>query len=165
MVWSPASNATLTLNVDGAFLSQLTKGGLGGALRDSRGIVHAAYQIAAPFVSSALHAELLAIKVGLQLLSLHNFQSVCIQSDCLLVVQDINGNSTNHTEYGTLIEDIQFMLQQLQQIHVSYTPRTCNKIAHRLANLAFESEQTMYWIQETPDCIRDIVLKELPPLT
>ncbi|XP_024178222.1 uncharacterized protein LOC112184181 [Rosa chinensis] len=162
--WSPESTVELTLNVDGAFLPQLPKGGLGKVLRNTSGEVQAAFQTAVQFVSSPMHAELLAIQSGLQLVRVLQFESVCIVSDCLLAVQDINNGSPILTEYGPLIEDIGFILQQLHPIKITYAPRACNKLAHRLASLAYESEQSVSWLHTIPDCIQDIVQQEIPPL-
>ncbi|KAM5569502.1 hypothetical protein ABKV19_016829 [Rosa sericea] len=163
--WKPSCTAEFKLNIDGAFMPQMTKGGIGGLLRTSNGSVAAAFHSVSQFVSSAYHVELLAIHVGLEFLQQHNFGSVTIETDCQTAVHDIYSCLAMPTVYGTLIEDIQATLKGLQQVQISYAPRTCNRAAHRLASIGFESEQYMLWLNTTPDCIWDLVQREIPTPT
>ncbi|XP_062010466.1 uncharacterized protein LOC133726836 [Rosa rugosa] len=89
------------------------------------------------------------------------FQSVSLY----VAVNDIHSYSSLHTGYGSLIEDIHRTLNSSQQVQICYAPCTCNMIAHRLASLAFESEQCRFWYNSTPDCIRDLIQKETPTPT
>ncbi|XP_024200518.1 uncharacterized protein LOC112203841 [Rosa chinensis] len=85
--WQAAD--TLKLNVDGAYLPQGTRGGVGGVLCDSNGQFRAAFSKPVCHVSSAQHTELLAIKVGLDLVQHMQLQNIIIEMDCLQAVTDI----------------------------------------------------------------------------
>ncbi|XP_024175479.1 uncharacterized protein LOC112181303 [Rosa chinensis] len=137
--WQSPAADTLKLNIDGAYVPHLTKGGIGGILRNSRGNVVAAFQRLVHFVSSAFHVELLATQAGLELIRRHNYRSVVIETDCQIAVQDICSASPVLTQYGTLIVDIQTTFKNLQLVRLCFGPRTCNRVAHRLAGIAFES--------------------------
>ncbi|XP_062011572.1 uncharacterized protein LOC133728174 [Rosa rugosa] len=70
--WEPPVGDVLKLNVDGAYLPQVPYEGTGGVLRNMQGQFVAAFVHRVDYISSPLHAELLAVKQGVQLLqSMH----------------------------------------------------------------------------------------------
>ncbi|PRQ56582.1 putative ribonuclease H-like domain-containing protein [Rosa chinensis] len=122
----------LCLNVDGAYVSSLQHGGIGGILRNEKGEFIAGFAYRVPNVSSAYHTELLAIKSGLE------------------IIQDQDLSSL-----GTIVEDIKGLLGELQSIGVHHTYRTANHIAHRLAGLGFDSDIHMEWFFQAPESVMD----------
>ncbi|XP_024171637.1 uncharacterized protein LOC112177585 [Rosa chinensis] len=163
--WEPAKTAEFKHNIDGAFMPHMTKGGIGGLLRTSSGKVAAAFHFVSPFISSAYHVELLAILAGLELIKQHDYRYVFIETDCQVAVHDIYFCSSIRTVYESIIDDIQDTLKEMQHVQICYVPRTCNRAAHCLASIGFESDQSMFWYDSTPDCIEDLVQRETPTPT
>ncbi|XP_040367741.1 uncharacterized protein LOC112201988 [Rosa chinensis] len=48
-------------------------------------------------------------------------------------------------------------LRGLQGVQIILAPRTCNQVAHRLANIGFESTQKEAWFTQAPSCISDLL--------
>ncbi|XP_062028495.1 uncharacterized protein LOC133744394 [Rosa rugosa] len=160
-IWKPAS--ALKLNVDGAYLEHRIKGGVGGILRDSMGHFTSAYLKPVNYVSSAFHVELLAIREGIDLVQKFKLQQVVIETDCLLAVNAIHSSAPNLSSLGSLINDIQAAMRCNPGVQITFASRSCNRIAHRLANIAYESAQGVVWSDSIPDCIIDLVQQECTP--
>ncbi|XP_061993589.1 uncharacterized protein LOC133711495 [Rosa rugosa] len=156
--WQPAEDNNPQLNVDGAFVPQLARGGTGGVLRDSQGRFMAAFAHAVPHTSSAKQTELMAIKQGLAFVKGLNLQQVTIESDCLDAVQLILKKDHELDELGALVDDILHQLLSLPQVRIQHAKRTCNAIAHKLAAYAFDSVlSNMVWTNRLPECISDVL--------
>ncbi|XP_024172054.1 uncharacterized protein LOC112178075 [Rosa chinensis] len=134
--WQPAN--ILKLNVDGAFIPQASQGAIGGVLRSSNGSFVAAFMQHVQHVNSAKQVELLAIREGLHFLKQLGVQQVVMESDCLLAVQDIASTEVDLSDMSNLVHDIQQEVNDMQGVQITFAPRVCNAVAHRLASLAFE---------------------------
>ncbi|XP_061993522.1 uncharacterized protein LOC133711407 [Rosa rugosa] len=154
--WRPAATNRIKINVDGAFLAQLPHGGIGGIIRDSNSQFIATFAQPVQHVNSAKHVELLAIRAGVDLAKQLQLHQATIESDCLQAVQDIAFADYQSLDFGSIIDDI-------QGVQICFAPRTSNKVAHRLANMAFESDQNETWFGSIPNCILDIVQEETHP--
>ncbi|PRQ38383.1 putative ribonuclease H-like domain-containing protein [Rosa chinensis] len=110
------------------------------------------------FVSSPLHAELLALKNGLELLQAMNITRATIESDCLVAVQAINSLTPDLSPLGALIVDVQELLAASLDIKLSHVPRQANTVAHRLASYSFECNVHLEWFSIAPEFILDALL-------
>ncbi|PRQ20409.1 putative ribonuclease H-like domain-containing protein [Rosa chinensis] len=156
--WQPAQGSLVKINVDGAFLPSLNHGGLGGIVQDSNGQFMGALDHSVPHISSAKQAELLAIRVGLDLLQQLHLDRAIVETDCLTVVQDIAYKNAALTEFGSIIDDILMLLRSMPEVQIKYAPWSCNKVAHRLASIGSESHKNETWLTHSPSCIADVLL-------
>ncbi|KAL6177048.1 hypothetical protein ACLB2K_053680 [Fragaria x ananassa] len=134
----------LKLNVDAAFMPNETEG-VGGILRNGQGIAVATFTKHISGITSAKQAELEAIRVGLSWLQAYNFVNCILETDCQVVVNEIQLQDYLPLEFSNIINDIHGLLEGLEDVHV-YTPRTANAIAHRLVSAAFESVAYVHWM-------------------
>ncbi|XP_024160551.1 uncharacterized protein LOC112167730 [Rosa chinensis] len=141
--WKPAGDNHVMINVDGAFLPSLQHGGIGGVVRGSGGHFLAAFAHYITHVSSAKHAELMAIREGLDLAVQLQLPQVIVKMDCLAAVQDLTRSGAG--EFASLIDDILEVHKLLSDVNINYVPRQCNRIAHRLAGIGFESHLKEAW--------------------
>ncbi|XP_062014412.1 uncharacterized protein LOC133730929 [Rosa rugosa] len=155
--WKLADLGQCKLNVDGAFVPHLTKGGLGGVLRNSSGQVQAAFAHTVHHVGSLKQFELLAIRKGLDYAKSLQLQNVTIESDCLEAVQEISCSDHDLTKFGAILDDIHELMTSIHGVQILHAPRSCNTVAHRLASIAFESDQQEFWLHSAPNCILDVV--------
>ncbi|XP_024164491.1 uncharacterized protein LOC112171562 [Rosa chinensis] len=160
--WKPAEIPKL--NVDGAFVTQAAYGETGGVLRSSTGSFIAAFMKPVQHVNSAQQVELLAIREGLNFLKTLRLQQAIIESDCLLAIQDLARTDVNLSELSNLVQDIQQTIQVMQGVQISFSPRSCNKVAHRLASLAFDDGHSEDWHARPPSCILDLITKDCNPI-
>ncbi|KAL6127751.1 hypothetical protein ACLB2K_071114 [Fragaria x ananassa] len=85
----PPIGTALKLNVDGAFLPTTNQGGFGGVVRDSQRQFIVAFAHRMEHVSSALHAELEAVRYGVGFLQSMGVSEAIVESDCLVAVDSI----------------------------------------------------------------------------
>ncbi|XP_024200491.1 uncharacterized protein LOC112203805 [Rosa chinensis] len=155
--WQPTNGNRIKMNVNGAFLSSLMHGGAGGVARNASGQFMAAFANHLPHVNSAKQAELLAIQTGLEMTVGLQLPFVTIETDCLTAVQAIMHPQYEFSEYAGIIADIHDLQMKFQETKIHFAPRECNRVAHRLANIGFESGQNESWFQQAPICITDVL--------
>ncbi|XP_062012980.1 uncharacterized protein LOC133729456 [Rosa rugosa] len=103
--WSPPMSGLLCMNVDGAYVSSLQHGGIGGVLRNEKGEFIAGFAYRVTNVSSAYHAELLAIKSGLELIQVLGVSNVAIKSDCLEAVKAVTAEDHDFSTLRIIVEE------------------------------------------------------------
>ncbi|XP_062012177.1 uncharacterized protein LOC133728759 [Rosa rugosa] len=150
-------------SINGCSIAQESYGGTGGVLRDSNGAFQAAFSKPVFHVNSAPQVELLAIKEGLQFIKNLQIQNAIIETDCLVAVQEITGTALNLSVTSNIVLDIQHELGALPGVLIKFAPRSCNRVAHKLVNLAFESLRQATWQGATPPCIVDLVSQDCNP--
>jgi ribonuclease HI len=82
------------------------------------------------------------------------------ESDAQLVVEGIKSMETNWSSRGLMLEDIKRAVQEFSQWKMTFTRREGNKAAHALSKIAIKAVVNKLWINETLDCIHDIILME-----
>ncbi|KAM5555594.1 hypothetical protein ABKV19_023491, partial [Rosa sericea] len=117
--WLAPEGDMLKLNVDGAFLPSIQYGGTGGVLRNAQGLFLAAFSHRINFVSSPLHSELLALKVGLELLQAMQVTKTVVETDCLVAVQAVNSDHIDLSPLSALIADVKSLLSSSEDFSVS----------------------------------------------
>ncbi|XP_062014381.1 uncharacterized protein LOC133730890 [Rosa rugosa] len=148
--WKPAAPGTWKLNVDGSFLPNIDRGGAGGVMRNETGQFHAAFATPVPYVTSAKQVELCAIREGLKLVTAMQISNVVIETDCLEAVSSIMDIHFTHVYDEGIIDDIRWRLQQRPDIVIQHTLRGCNRVAHCLANSAYEASHSSIWPVRPP---------------
>ncbi|XP_062020933.1 uncharacterized protein LOC133737384 [Rosa rugosa] len=160
--WCSPRPETVKLNIDGSYLPNVTYGGVGGVLRNDQAAFLAAFSIRESFVTSPLHVELLAIKHGLLLLLGLGVNSAIIETDCLVAVHAISSPFEDLSGLSNLIVDIKDILQTWPLFIFVHVSRQANRVAHRLANISFDSDiKTEYWFNHAPDFLSDALLYDL----
>ncbi|KAL6204942.1 hypothetical protein ACLB2K_022208 [Fragaria x ananassa] len=108
-------------------------------------------------MASPKQVELEAIKNALQWLLKLQHQHVEIQSDCQLAVSDIQASDYMELEFGNILHDIHHYITVLQNVSITFAPRTTNVVAHRLASIAFERDVQLEWLDSILISIRDVL--------
>ena len=157
-VWSTPDTGTLKLNVDGSFVAPGVYGGAGGVLRDDQGQFIAGFAHRLDFIFSALHAELLAMRYGLDLLHTMGISKAIIESDYLAAVQVVNSPVYDLSPLGSLISDIRTSLANHGEICISFAPRQTNMVAHKLAGYGYDVNIHYEWLTHAPDLILDALM-------
>ncbi|KAL6129176.1 hypothetical protein ACLB2K_072529 [Fragaria x ananassa] len=153
--WFPPAVDHLKLHVDDAFMPNETEDGVGGTLLDNQGIGVAAFTKHISGINSAKQAELEAIRAGLIWLKTYNFHNCILETDCQVVVNEVQLHDYIYLEYGNIINDIHGLLEGFEDVYISFAPRTANAVAHRLASDAFESVGYVQWMDVIPYMLRD----------
>ncbi|RLN33089.1 hypothetical protein C2845_PM03G16420 [Panicum miliaceum] len=131
--WCKPAADILKINVDGSFIAGTRKGGWGFVIRDSEGTVMHAGAGAIPRAMDAFHTEVLACHAGLKAASEKGMTKVMIDTDSMMLVMALKGNTFALAPAGGIIHEIKVVASSFVLFSANYSPRVCNKVAHALA--------------------------------
>lgn len=63
--------------------------------------------------------------------------SIIVESDCQVAVMSINNSVPIFSPFGTIIDDCQSILNDIQNVTIQFVKRSGNKAADCLARLSF----------------------------
>lgn len=132
----------VTLAIDGAARGNPGEAGAGAALVDSHGNVLAELS---QFLGKATNneAEYQALIFGLKMAKERGYSKLSIQTDSELLSNQINGTyRIKEPRLKKLFVQAQELLSQMEKWEIKSVPRTQNRLADRLANLAIDKEAT-----------------------
>ncbi|KAJ4981823.1 hypothetical protein NE237_032660 [Protea cynaroides] len=117
--WLPPMAGYIKINVDAAVKKDLTAQGIGFIIKNADGANLLAVLQRADF-PSVVAGEALAIRQGLKEAISMGFQSIVMESDCLEVVQLINGvQSDGEIFVASIVEDIKVLMSSVDFISCS----------------------------------------------
>ena len=157
--WLPPSAGSFQLNVDGSVVTNPGRAGFGGLIRDDSGSwLTGFYGFIS--ISSITHAELVALKVGLQVAWDQGIHVLECASDSKLIVQFIfNGVSPCH-RYAAIIHDIKMALARDWIVTLRHTYREGNQSADFLAKQGARQEEDLVLLQTPPSGLHGILLAD-----
>ncbi|KAK6122599.1 hypothetical protein DH2020_043656 [Rehmannia glutinosa] len=137
--WIRPNRGELKLNVDAAIRPGFSMIGVGAVIRDEEGRVIAC--LAKPVSGSfdPLHAEIIAIREGLEMVRDIGTSVHYVETDSKLAVELCNNpTSISGHESSFVVGDIQELLLSVGgNYKCSFIPRQCNNVAHVLSSLVF----------------------------
>ncbi|CAI9760756.1 unnamed protein product [Fraxinus pennsylvanica] len=159
--WKAPPTNFLKLNVDGATFCHLHKAGISVVLRDQAGKVLMTASKRDWEVADPEMIEFLAVLRGLQLIMPMGISHLVIESDCLLVVSQLNDvESITTSPWGSIIADIRRLLFSFMDVTICHVSRLGNGVAHELARHAWEVESIQMWWEGFPDFISQTIWLE-----
>ncbi|KAI5332913.1 hypothetical protein L3X38_023042 [Prunus dulcis] len=88
------------------------------------------------------------------------YQNVVFESDALQIVTALRNHSIDRSVLGPVVEDTKSLLTQITGEGFTHIRRTANGVAHRLARFALHIGGSLYWFEEPPDFISDILYED-----
>jgi ribonuclease HI len=152
--WTKPTPGWAKLNVDGAWMKEEGKGGIGMILRDEDGSIIFTASRYLPVCESPLEAEILACNEGLALALEQTEKPILVESDCLELCSMVNDNNINRSQFAALIDVTKSLCRQERTCHVSHIRRECNGVSHTLARFGYSGQCTRVWYRHGPDIIR-----------
>jgi hypothetical protein len=77
--------------------------------------------------------------------------------DCLGAVAKLKGTELDRSMQGPLVEEIKALMGEFEDIRVTHARRSCNGVAHVLAQLGCKNKVDDVWVGVPPSCIGDLV--------
>jgi hypothetical protein len=77
--------------------------------------------------------------------------------DCLGAVAKLKGAELDRSLQGPLVEEIKALMGEFEDIRVTHARRSCNGVAHLLAQLGCKNKVDDVWVGVPPSCIGDLV--------
>jgi ribonuclease HI len=149
------------VNVDGAFSKEGGYGGGGVVMRDRHGGFLAGSSHFFPQVSDPERAELLACKHGVALAKEKGKSKVMLEMDCLGAAAKLKGKELDRSIQGPLVKEIKGLMGEFEDIRVTHIRRSCNGVAHSLAQLGCKNKFDAFWVECPSSCIGDLLNSDL----
>uniref|UniRef100_A0A803QSN3 Reverse transcriptase domain-containing protein n=1 Tax=Cannabis sativa TaxID=3483 RepID=A0A803QSN3_CANSA len=162
--WDPPHPGTLCINTDASVLCKEWKIGLGAVIRNHEGAVVAAEIKQQRGCYSVELAEVLAIRLGIQLANKVKAYPFILQTDCLQAAIYLNGDSHAKTDWSALLDDIRESPEFSMCKAVEHIVRKNNKAAHLLAKEALLTNCNNLWLGEYPFYASADLMADLPNL-
>lgn len=91
-----------------------------------------------------------AVIYGIQVAQQTNCMPSIIESDCKEVVELSMSKRSSRTEICWNIEEIQAKLKNQNCFSIQLVPRKCNAMAHSIAKVALDFENSIIWTDDFP---------------
>lgn len=136
-------------------------GGVGAVIRDWKGNFIAAGARKREGIGTALQVELLAVLEGLWLVASLGLTKVVVESDSSLAIAATKEPRRDLLEYGLMAEDVLQEAASFAHIEFMYASRTCNGLAHQIAQVATAIGSELVWFDEPSDFIQDLLVQDM----
>ena len=143
--WKAPPRGSYKINVDAAYNSTSQVACLGAVARDSQAsiIFSAVSKVAG--IDSSLQAEALGILFGLQIGNELNFHNVILESDCLIMVNEIAKKQDSFCEWASILQDIQDLSLEFSSCSFRHVNREVNELAHSIARVPCDIGDRKIW--------------------
>lgn len=121
---------------------------MGAIVRDSKGEMILAASIKEQVLQDPKIVECLAILRGLQLCFHLGISCLSIESDCQLIVNQLQSSDCSSYFLGNILLDIK---SPFNRCNIQFIYRNINQAAHRLARFARNIEHIVLWYETPPE--------------
>lgn len=157
--WQPPNPPFIKLNTDGSTVPNPGHDGIGGVFRDHTGSWFVSYARSISHTTN-LHAEILAIKEGLEIALSENYRYLIIESDSLVAITLLQQNDNDKIKF--LIDDCRSLIQRATSVKLHHIFREGNKVADKLAAMGRILNLTRMTIMEQPPAnLKDLLSFDL----
>ncbi|KAM6572066.1 hypothetical protein CsatA_016146 [Cannabis sativa] len=105
--------------------------------------------------------EAIGIKEALSWIKDNEWSSVIVESDCLRVVLDLQGNKNMASPYGHIILDCKALIASFDDVSFNFVKQSANKVAHSLARSSLMEADRTFSNVELPTVIASLVSEDL----
>nr|POE78573.1 putative ribonuclease h protein [Quercus suber] len=147
--WSPPPLGWAKVNFNGAMFKDKNLAGLGGVIRNDKGLIMAAFTHTIPLPTSVEMVEVLAARTALSLAKDLCLNKVQLEGDSEVIVNALSKGGMDSSSFRHIVKDISLLSSAFQCLSFSHTRRLGNKLAHCLARLACNFSPFQVWMEET----------------
>jgi hypothetical protein len=163
--WVKPRRGCTKVNVDASYIQDGNQASVGVVARDEKGEVCFSAARLLVDCSSAVEAELEAIKDGLSLSATWVQGEVICETDCLVAVSAINKPEKDLSQLCYIVNDIKELLYSDGRISVVHVSRSCNRLAHSIAAIARSCNSVGFWLGAIPDIVEPLMIEECKLVT
>jgi ribonuclease HI len=158
--WCPPPNGLIKVNWDASINVTKECIGIGVVARDFNGNVLGAKSLTKMVVTIPNFAEVMAAYEVVVFCKEVRFYEIILKGDARQVVDDVNSRTPKHDVSGRFVEGIIMEMQGLRGVSISHVSRDANNVANQLAKEASTKEMDCVWLEECPNFILNVVLRE-----
>ena len=146
----------MKVNTDAGYDQTSSTGRTGVVIRDDGGAVIGAAARWFDDVDSALSAEALATREGLELALELGLDKVVLEVDCQGLVHLLQGPEAVYSSIGSLCLDIIELGKSFSEFRVRWVRRDANSVAHVCASTISALERSFFWLDVIPDWLVEL---------
>lgn len=150
--WERPPSGFMKCNIDAAIFKELRMTGGAAIIRDHDGEFMVCRIFKHQGVLDAREAEAKALLEALNWATSMDLQHVIFETDAKLVVDAIQSNPMDHSEFGTIIAECCSLISAESNYQICFSKRQANVVAHTLARAA-NSYASPYTCFDAPDFI------------
>ncbi|KAM6594320.1 hypothetical protein CsatA_002023 [Cannabis sativa] len=162
--WIPPAKRRICVNCDAAVVDKVAGMGLGYMWRKKDGQILAAGQIYKDGICSAKMADTWAILEALKHPPAEAISQIEVQSDCKVLVEEINKLEQYHSAESNLLHQIRNVLANFQDVKIIHVKRTNNECANMLARNCLLDKNTQFFSHSFPDWLAKFCKADHPNL-
>ncbi|KAF5445095.1 hypothetical protein F2P56_034173 [Juglans regia] len=131
--------------------------GVGVIFRDSEGTVLLVASMKESEVGDPAEIEMVAMLRGLQLCIPMGIEKLILESDSLLMVNQMNEDTKPWSLFGNIIKETRQFSTRFKSCIVQHVGRLGNTVAHNLARHAWYVQDVTIWSGSCPDFVKEAV--------
>jgi len=147
--------------VDVSYNAETLSGATGAIARDDKGQFLSAATWYIPHASSALSAELIAIRNGLYPAANIRCNRVIIESDSALAIEVVNNHDNYFGQDAATVLECKMLASDYASASFDNCFREANSIADSLAKFSFISTSSSVWDSTPPDLISHLIVSDM----
>ncbi|XP_012085858.1 uncharacterized protein LOC105644961 [Jatropha curcas] len=151
--WIAPPEGAVKCNVDATIYTLDNKFSYGAVIRDHRGSFIKAVSGYSSGLCSPRVAETIAMREVLSWLRSLHLGLTIIETDCLQLVNAVQGGSLDYSDWSLVLGDIKHFISQSSDISIAWVKRHANQPAHSLARAACYFASFCVW-DMIPDFIQ-----------
>lgn len=105
-------------------------------------------------------AESLGIREALSWIKHNNWSQVCIETDCLEVIQALHSQVHAESYFGRIIADCIDICNSLPDVSIVFVKRSANMVAHELARFSCVVADRYWTERNLPSCVSTVISRE-----
>ncbi|XP_065868718.1 uncharacterized protein [Euphorbia lathyris] len=160
--WKPPDSGSLKCNIDGAIFKELGSSGMGAVIRDEVGTFLFCSSSFIPSTKEPRVIEALAIRTSMIWLATMRYTNVEFESDAKMVVDAIQSEKQDISEFGSLIHDCRAILRSNSSFKLSFISRLANRAAHLVARQSC-SNASDFLSTMVPDWLSNVIVEDANP--
>ncbi|KAF4383789.1 hypothetical protein G4B88_020111 [Cannabis sativa] len=161
-IWENRNRKWQQLPSMNAVVDKVAGMGLGYIWRKTDGQILAAGQIYRNGICSAKMAEAWAILEALKNPPAEVTNPIEVQTDCRVLVEEINNKDQHHSAESNLLHKIHNVLANFQNVKIIHVKRTNNECANMLAGKCLVDKNTQFFNHSFPDWLANFCKADYP---
>ncbi|XP_056685539.1 uncharacterized protein [Spinacia oleracea] len=106
------------------------------------------------------HAEAKAVMFGLRYAFDAGCRALEVETDCQALATLLQAKSREISATQVLVNDILNLAKQFTYCSFGFNRRSCNSVAHSMAQAALHFEETLVWMEDCPPVVTPLVLAD-----
>ena len=155
--WQPPEHQQYKINFNGTLFKAENYARIGMIIRDNEGQVMVSMSQRIPLPNIAIEVEALAARHAMELALEIGLNKGVLEGDSQILMNALTTNSHSLSQFGHIVNDIQYLASHFSIISYSHVRRYCNTVAHSLMRRAISFSSLQVWMEDVPLDIADVL--------